>query len=195
MRIADDEATGISHTAREQNANLVVMGWLEEATGLRARLFGNTLESVFWSSHCPVAVMRLYNDPEDINRILVPVRDLMPKTIHTVRFAHLFADAHHASVTLIHVCARRTPPSQMTKFKQDLEAVLAHDRLQRVDRIKTIAHDSVPQTLLRIAASFDLVILRSMRRRTAGGLMVSDVTTKLIRELPCSLVLFSEPHS
>ena len=195
VRIADDEATGISHTAREQNANLVVMGWNEDATGLRARLFGNTLESVFWSSHCPVAVMRLYNDPEDINRILVPVRDLMPKTIHAVRFAHLFADAHHASVTLIHVCARRTPSSQMAKFKQDLEAVVVHDRLQRVDRIKTVAHDSVPQTLLRIAASFDLVILRSMRRRTAGGLMVSDVTTKLIRELPCSLVLFGEPHS
>ena len=195
VRIADDEATGISHTAREQNANLVVMGWNEDATGIRARLFGNTLESVFWSSHCPVAVMRLYNDPEDINRILVPVRDFMPKTIHAVRFAHLFADPHHASVTLIHVCARRTPPSQMHKFKQDLEAIVAHDRLKRVDRIKTIAHDSVSQALLRVASGFDLVILRSMRRRTAGGLMVSDVTTKLIRELPCSLVLFGEPHS
>lgn len=195
VRIADDEATGISHTAREQNANLVVMGWKEDATGLRARIFGNTLESVFWSSHCPVAVMRLYNDPEDINRILVPVRDLMPKNIHIVRFAHLFADAHHASVTLIHVCDRRTPTTQITKFRNDLEAVVAHDRLERVERIKTIAHDSVSQTLLRLASSFDLVILRSMRRRTAGGLMVSDVTTKLIRELPCSLVLFGEPHS
>ncbi|MEM9215126.1 MAG: cation:proton antiporter [Cyanobacteria bacterium P01_F01_bin.150] len=195
VRIADDEATGISHTAREQNANLVVMGWNEDATGLRARLFGNTLESVFWSSHCPVAVMKLYNDPEDINRILVPVRDLMPKTIHTVRFAHLFADAHHASVTLIHVCGRRTPSEQITKFKKDLESVVVHDRLKRVDRIKTIAHDSVAHALLRIASSFDMVILRSMRRRTAGGLMVSDVTTKLIRELPCSIVLFGEPHS
>lgn len=195
VRIADDEAVGISHTAREQNANLVVMGWHEDTTGIRARLFGNTLESVFWSSHCPVAVMRLHNEPEDINRILVPVRDLMPKTIRTVRFAHLFADAHHASVTLIHVCDRRTPTSQMDKFKQDLEAIVAHDRLNRVDWIKTVAHESVSQTLLRVAANFDLMILRSMRRRTAGGLMVSDVTTKLIREVPCSIVLFGEPHS
>lgn len=195
VRIADDEATGISHAAREQNANLVVMGWHEDATGLRARLFGNTVESVFWSSHCPVAVMRLYNDPEDINRILVPVRDLTPKTIHMVRFAQLFADAHRASVTLVHVCARRTPSSQMVKFRKDLEAIVTTDRFHRVDRIKTVAHDSVSQALLRVSSNFDLVILRSMRRRTAGGLMVSDVTTKLIRELPCSIVLFGEPHS
>lgn len=194
VRIADDEATGISHTAREQNANLVVMGWSEENTGVRARLFGTTLESVFWSSHCPVAVMRLKSDPTDIHRILVPVRDLMPKTIHTVRFAQLFADAHHASVTLVHVCDRRTPKSNITKFKKDLEAIVAHDNLKTVDRIKTIAHDDVTQTLLRLGESFDLVILRSMRRRTAGGLMVSDVTTKLIRELTCSIVLFGEPH-
>lgn len=194
VRIADDIATGISHTAREQNASLVVMGWHEENTGVRARLFGTTLESVFWSSHCPVAVMRLKTDPTDIHRILVPVRDLMPKTIHTVRFAQLFADAHHASVTLVHVCDRRTPKENIIKFKQDLEAIVTHDKLKTVDRIKTIAHDDVTQTLLRLGETFDLVILRSMRRRTAGGLMVSDVTTKLIRELTCSIVLFGEPH-
>ena len=138
--------------------------------------------------------MRRQTEPTDSHRILVPVRDLMPKTIHTVRFAQLFADAHHASVTLVHVCDRRTPKSRMDAFKQDLEAIVAHDKLQTVDRIKTIAHDSVAQTLLRLGENFDLVILRSMRRRTAGGLMVSDVTTKLIRELACSIVLFGEPH-
>ncbi len=194
VRIADDEATGISHTAREQNANLVVMGWNEDTTGVRARLFGTTLESVFWSSHCPVAVMRLKTEPTNIHRILVPVRDLMPKTIRTVRFAQLFADAHHATVTLVHVYDRRTPKANMLKFKQDLKAIVTHDNLKTVDRIKTIAHDDVTQTLLRLADSFDLVIIRSMRRRTAGGLMVSDVTTKLIRELTSSIVLFGEPH-
>ncbi|NET49137.1 MAG: universal stress protein, partial [Merismopedia sp. SIO2A8] len=198
VRIADDEATGINYTAREQNANLVMMGWNEDTTGLRARLFGTTLENVFWASHCPVAAMRLYDEPSNIQRILVPVRDLMPKTIHTVRFAQLFADAHHAKVTLVHVCDRRTPKSQMAQFKADLEAIISQgvgqNGEQTVDRIKTIAHDSVSQTILRIANTFDLVILRSMRRRTAGGLMVSDVTTKLLRELTCSVVLFGEPH-
>ncbi|NES77290.1 MULTISPECIES: hypothetical protein [unclassified Okeania] len=46
-----------------------------------------------------------------------------------------------------------------------------------------------------MARYFDLVILRSMRRRTAGGLAVSDVTNEVLKELNCSLVLFGEPHS
>ncbi|NEQ96766.1 MAG: universal stress protein [Cyanothece sp. SIO2G6] len=194
VRIADDEATGISYTAREHNANLVVMGWHEDATGLRARLFGTTLTSVFWASHCPVAAMRLQAEPANIHRILVPVRDLMPKTIHTVRFAQLFADAHHAAVTLIHVSDRRTPQAQTTEFQADLEAIVAYNGPQTVDQIKIITHDDVAEAILQLAKTFDLVILRSMRRRTAGGLMVSDVTTQLLRELTCSIVLFGEPH-
>lgn len=133
-------------------------------------------------------------EPANIHRILVPVRDLMPKTIHTVRFAQLFADAHHAVVTLIHVSDPRTPKAQIAQFKADLAAIVAYNGPQTVDRIKMIAHDDVAQTILRIANNFDLVILRSMRRRIAGGLMVSDVTTQLVRELTCSPVLFGEPH-
>jgi len=38
-------------------------------------------------------------------------------------------------------------------------------------------------------------VLRSMRRRTAGGLSVSDVTHQVIDEATCSLVLFGEPHT
>ncbi|MHC5731911.1 MAG: universal stress protein, partial [Nostoc sp.] len=71
-RIDDDIALAISRTSREQNASLVVMGW-SRTTGLRARLFGNVIDSVFWSSHCPVAVTRLLSSPKTIQRILVPV--------------------------------------------------------------------------------------------------------------------------
>ncbi|NCQ05814.1 MAG: universal stress protein, partial [Cyanobacteria bacterium] len=41
---------------------------------------------------------------------------------------------------------------------------------------------------------FDLVILRSIRRRTAGGLAVSDVTTQVIKNLGRSLIIFGEPN-
>ncbi|WP_371681658.1 universal stress protein [Chroococcidiopsis sp. TS-821] len=34
------------------------MGW-GKRTGFRARLFSNVIDSVLWTSHCPVAVTRL----------------------------------------------------------------------------------------------------------------------------------------
>ena len=47
----------------------------------------------------------------------------------------------------------------------------------------------------KAAKSDQLVVLRSMRRRTVAGLSVSDVTTKVLSEITCSVVIFGEPYS
>lgn len=194
LRIDDDIAEGISRTAREQHASLIIMGW-SETTGLRARLFGNVIDSVFWSSHCPVAVMRLLDEPINLHRILVPVKNLTPQAVRVVQFAELFANTHQAEVTLLHVCDRRTPPEQIAQFESQISNILSKVAPSLESTIKTIAHDDVARVILKAAQSFDMVILRSVRRRTAGGLAVSDVTTQVVKELTCSMVLFGEPHS
>lgn len=84
LRIDDASAPGISRAAREQKANLIVMGW-GKRTGLRARLFGNVIDNVLWSSHCPVAVTRLVESPKKIQRILVPVENLITPTLQPDR--------------------------------------------------------------------------------------------------------------
>ncbi|MFQ4146650.1 cation:proton antiporter [Chlorogloeopsis sp. ULAP02] len=194
IRIDDDVALGISRTSREENANLVVMGWSRN-TGLRARLFGNVIDSVFWSSHCPVAVTQLLNSPTTIQRILVPVGDLTPQTIGAVKFAQVLADVNQAQVVLLHVCDRRTPQIQVSKFELQLSEIAAQSKLQANTSIKTIANDDIARVIIREAEGFDLVVMRSTRYRTAGGLAVSEVTTEVIRELNCSTVLLGEPHS
>ncbi len=194
IRIDDDVAHGISRTAREQDASLIIMGWSEN-TGLRARLFGNVIDSVFWSSHCPVAVMRLLDQPDNLHRLLVPVKNLSPATINVIEFAQLFANANQASVTLLHVCDRSSSAVQIALFRQELTQVIDQSGLSVKCKIKVISHDDVAKVILRASSAFDLVILRSFRRRTAGGLGVSDLTTELLKKLTCSLVLFGEPHS
>ncbi|UWU50618.1 Universal stress protein family protein [Limnospira platensis C1] len=80
LRIDDDIAEGISRTAREFDASLIVIGW-NYNTSLRARLLGNLIDNVFWSSHCPVAVLKLLEAPIDIHRILVPVKNITPRRL------------------------------------------------------------------------------------------------------------------
>ncbi|NET86976.1 MAG: universal stress protein [Kamptonema sp. SIO1D9] len=194
LRIDDDIAEGISRTAREQNASLIVMGW-SQTTGLRARLFGNIIDSVFWAAHCPVAVMRLLDEPINMHRILVPIKNLSSHAIRVVRFAQLFADANQATITLLHVCDRRTSPSQIADFEAELSKILAQTNLPVNADIKTIPHDNVAGVIVKASQSFDMAIVRSRRRRTAGGLAVSDVTTQVLQQATCSIVLFGEPHS
>ncbi|NEO28695.1 MAG: universal stress protein, partial [Kamptonema sp. SIO4C4] len=194
IRIDDDIAHGISRVAREQKASLIVMGWSEKR-GLRAKLFGNVIDQVFWSSHCPVAVMRLMDEPIDIHRILFPVKSITPVTVQTLRFAQLFADTNQATLTLLHVGDHRAAPEQLQSFEQQLWDVLEKIELTVKTEVKTIIHDDAAKVIVKAAQGFDMVILRSTRYRTAGGLAVSSITTQMMKELTCSLVLFGEPHS
>ena len=194
IRIDDDIAHGISRVAREQNADLIVMGW-SPTSSLQARLFGNIIDNVFWSAHCPVAVMRLLDEPINIHRILVPVRNLTPQILRVIQFGQLFADTNQASVTLLHVRPRNTTEKEIALFESELSSYLTQSKSRKEVLIQTIRHDDVAKVIVNQANSHDMVILRSVHRRTAGGLAVSDVTNKILSEVGCSMVLFGEPHS
>jgi len=193
IRIDDDIADGISRTAREHHAQLVVMG-RSQTEGLRARLLGSVIDNVFWASHCPVAVTRLKKAPIDLKRILIPVKVMTPKTIRTIRFGQVFAATHSASIVLLHVSDRIHSAQDLERFKEQLRAVMAEGDSVEYG-IKCVRHDDPAAVILTAARHVDLVILRSMRRRTAAGLAVSDVTHRVIDTLTCSVVLFGEPHS
>jgi len=194
-RIDDDVAHGISRAAKEKNANLIIMGWSPTSTSLQARLFSNIIDKVFWSSHCPVAVMRLLDEPMNIHQILVPVKNITPQALRTVKFALLFADTNKAAVTLLHVSDRQTTKEELDNFESELSLFISQLQPQVDIAIKTSRSDAPAQVIIQNARSYDLIILRSMRRRTAGGLAVSDVTNQVIKEISCSMVLFGEPHS
>ena len=194
IRIDDDVAQGISRSAKEKNANLIIMGWRENI-GLKARLFGTILDTVFWSSHCPVAVMRSLDNPVNLHRILVPIKNLSKVTLETIKFAQLLADSNQGKITLLHICDRQTPQDQITEFKTSLLRLMTEYKLSEKYQIKMIIHDDPAQVIIRASHQFDLLILRSFRRRTVGGLAVSDITTEVLKKLSCSLVLFGQPHS
>jgi nucleotide-binding universal stress UspA family protein len=193
IRIDDDISLAISRTSREQNANLVIMGW-SRTTGLRARLFGNIIDSVFWSSHCPVAVTRLVNSPKTIRKIIVPIGDLRPQTVSAWRFAEMLADVNQAEVVLLHVSHSKTPTNLVEEFRHQLSEIVAKSHLNVNTKIQMIIDDDVAQAIVREAQNFDLAVLRSVRYRTTGGLAVSHVTTQVIEELTGSIVLLGEAH-
>ena len=195
IRIDDDIARGISRAAREQNANLIIMGW-SRTSSLQARLLGNIIDNVFWATHCPVAVMRLLNEPVDIHNILVPVRNITPDILRAIQFAQVFADTNQASVTLLHVRPRKTSEREIALFESELSSYLTQSKSRKEVVIQTIRHNDVAKVIINQAASYDMIILRSLHRRTAGGLAVSDLTNKLLSSINnCSMVLFGEPHS
>jgi Kef-type K+ transport system membrane component KefB/nucleotide-binding universal stress UspA family protein len=194
LRIDDAFAQGISRAAREQKASLIVMGW-GKRTGLRARLFGNVIDNVLWASHCPVAVTRLVESPKKIQRILVPLENLMSPALQPVQLAQMLAEANEAQVTVLNVCDRRTSSSKIAARRSHLSQIISKLALPNPPEIQIIAHENAAQAILQAARLYDLVVLPFIRNRTSpGGLAISDVTTQLARQLTCSIVMLQEPQ-
>ncbi|MUH00431.1 sodium:proton antiporter [Scytonema sp. UIC 10036] len=184
----------ISHVSREQNADLVVMGW-GRTTGLRARLFSGVIDRVLWASHCPVAVTRLLDSPSNIQRILIPIENLTQESVRIVQFVKILANANQAEVTLLHVCDRRTSAARISWMKSQLELLVSRYFPQSPTNIQVIPADNVVSTIVRASQSTDLVVLRSRRRRLSiGQVAVSDVTTEVVQQIRCSVVLLGEPQ-
>lgn len=194
LRIDDAFAQGISRASREQKASLIVMGW-GKRTGFKARLFGNVIDNVLWASHCPVAVTRLVESPKKIQRILVPLENLMAPSLQPVKFAQILADANQAQVTVLNVCERRTSSSKIAWRRSQLSLLISRLALQNPPEIQIIAHENTAQAILQAARLYDLVVLPFIRNRTVpGGLAISDVTTELAKQLTCSIIMLGEPQ-
>ncbi len=196
-RIDDDIAEGISRTAKENQSNLMIIGWSRNYT-IKARLFGNLIDKVFWASHCPIAVTKLVDDPSKIEKILVPVKNIHLKSLHVIRFASILADSNQAHLTLFHVYDLSMSKRQIKRFSARLELAMTEIAPHINFEIKKIRHNEPAKAILHTANKykFDLVILRSVRRRTGEShpSSMSDVTTQVMQKLNQSFIIFGEPH-
>ncbi|MBW4512741.1 MAG: cation:proton antiporter [Scytonematopsis contorta HA4267-MV1] len=193
-RIDDNIAQGISRTSREQNANLIIMGW-GRTTGLRARLFGNIIDNVLWTAHCPVIVARLNHSPSNNERILVPIENFSQQIVQVMQFTSQLTEVSKAEVVLLHVCERRTSPNRIAWMRSQLELLASKYFVEKNASVSVIPADNLVNPILNAAKSSDLVILRAIRRRlNIGELAMSDVTTEVAQRLSCSVLVVAEPQ-
>ena len=192
MRIDDNVPEGISRAAKEQDVDVIVLGW--SGLDLRSRLLGNVTSRVFSTAHCPVVVTRLLKAPDDLQRILVPVKAATPESLRLIRLAQLIAQSNGAAIKLLHVCDRSTPLSQIRHLEDSLTRALGQSLENDNLLFRTMIHRDPAQAILKAAEGYDLLMLRSVRRRTAGGMTVGDTTTNVIRAFNQSIVLFGEPR-
>jgi Kef-type K+ transport system membrane component KefB/nucleotide-binding universal stress UspA family protein len=193
IRIDDEIALGISRSSKEEEANLVIMGW-SSITGLRARLFGSVIDTVFWSSHCPVAVTLLLTSPSAVREILVPVDGITAQSVRTIGFARMLAQANQARLTILHVFPHRVTPTHIEQFKTHLLDSLGSnsDRAPLNLEIKTAINPRIGAAIIAESQSCDLIVLHTIRHRTSAGLEVSNITSQVVKEVTCSFILFGE---
>jgi Kef-type K+ transport system membrane component KefB/nucleotide-binding universal stress UspA family protein len=195
LRIDDQVPLGICRASQEQRASLILMGW-SNITGLKARLFGNIVDSVFWAAPCPVAVVRLVELPGAEHRLLVPVENFTERALRHVRFARLLSEATGAEVTLLHFLS-------LVHSDSGTQERVQNQMKQLIDQVgftvpvtsRVVPEEDIVRGILQAARDFDLVILHSQRHQTAAeGFGFSSITTQVVQQLDCSTIVLGESH-
>ncbi|MGC1527876.1 MAG: cation:proton antiporter [Phormidesmis sp.] len=195
VRIDSDIARTIAHVGREKNANLIVLG-MSAQSRLSRRLFNSIQDEVMRIAHCPVVVSRLLMSPSEIKTILIPIENPSVMTLRVLRFAQVLATTNSAKITLLHVCGPRTSEVRRARLKKQMEVLI--DRLPPAPssiEIEILARDNVVMAIAKAARQYDLVIVRSQRRRSSNGFTLGTQTTPLVQQLSGSLMLVGEPHT
>ena len=194
LRIEYNVAQAVSHVSREENANLILLG-MGRRSRLRPQLFSNIQDTVLWSAHCPVVVARLLDSPASFKTILLPIENLSPSVLRSLRFAQVLASTHQAKITLLHVYHPRASDIRQTRLRKQIELLV--ERLPAAEtpiEVQLLASDNVVSAIVKTARNYDLTLLRLQRRRVGNGLTLGASTTPLIDQIKGSIILVGEPH-
>jgi Kef-type K+ transport system membrane component KefB/nucleotide-binding universal stress UspA family protein len=189
LRIDERIALGISRAAQEQKANLIVMGW-GDRTSLQARLFGNTIDNVFWTAPCPVAVVRLKTSPTNLRQILVPLENLSEASLLRLLLAQRIALANSAPVLALQFWAHPPDRQQRQQFRNQLSQLLSPEMPPIKLQMTVLAENERIKFILKRTISLDLVLLHVERHQTSSVLLsLNDLTNQLLQQLPCSVIV------
>ena len=105
------------------------------------------------------------------------------------------AAASKAEVTLLHVYERHTTPNRIAWMESQIKLLASKYFSQRDAAVLVVSADNPVSVIINAAKSFDLVILRAVRRRlNIGELAMSDQTTEVAQKLNCSVLVLGEPQ-
>lgn len=199
LRLDEDIPGGMSRSALEQSADLILVG-AGRPDRLRNWLFGDLVDGVCRTAHCPVVVVNLKREPQTgFCRILVPIKDLSSNAREQFELAlRLQSSASEASgtrITLLHIHDPRFNRHDRSWMHDELLSWSARDDAQALDlRIELCEGPGIDRIIHRQSRDHDLVILRSQRRRVAGlPIPASDRTSNLVNQLSCDSLVISDP--
>ena len=179
-RLAATHAQGILHTAHEENASLIVMGWRGKRT-FRESVLGSVLDEVIWGSDTPVVAGKLSLPLNSMQRVvfIVPAKAVPPIALRRMLEANL-AVAKALNVPLI-VRADKS-------YVQTFEALFAAIDTEQEVKLETIQDQLRPEKLEHEAVS-DFIILPGFGSRKRVQDTLGNIPEQIARYFDGNLVI------
>ena len=198
LRVDDDIAAGMSRSALEEGADLLLIG-AGRPDPLRKWLLGDLVDGVCRTAHCPVVVANLgQRKLNDLNQILVPIKDLSASAREqfelALRLLSTAPDPTSTTISLLHIHDPRFNRHERSWMEQQLMSWCPRNISSQQIQIKLLQGPGIDSKIHWFSKNQDLVILRSQRRRVAGlPIPASDRTSNLVHQLACPALMISDP--
>lgn len=198
LRVDDDIAAGMSRSALEEGADLLLIG-AGRPDPLRKWLLGDLVDGVCRTAHCPVVVANLGRRKlNDLNQILVPIKDLSASAREqfelALRLLSTAPDPTSTTISLLHIHDPRFNRHERSWMEQQLMSWCPRNISSQQIQIKLLQGPGIDSKIHWFSKNQDLVILRSQRRRVAGlPIPASDRTSNLVHQLACPALMISDP--
>lgn len=169
-------------------ADLIVMG-THGRKGFDRLAGGSVAESVVARARVPVLVVRPFEGPIVVRRVLCPT-NLAPYADEALRAARLVAAAFRARLTALHAAA---PGDDLGlargRLRASLERVLGRGWSARADAV--VRRGDPRREILAESAAHDLVVLSAHRKPLLGARVLGSTAERVLRF--CSVPVLAVP--
>lgn len=179
-RLAASHAQGILHTANEENASLIVMGWRGKRT-FRESVLGSVLDEVIWGSGTPVVAGKISLPLNSMRRVIfiVPAKAVPPIALRRMLDVNL-AIAKALNVPLF-VRADKS-------YLQIFEAFFSSIELEQEWKLEVLNDQLKPEKLEHEAVS-DFIILPGFGSRKRVQDTLGNIPEQIAKFFEGNLVI------
>ena len=192
VRVARRVAPAIIDTAREQRADLVVVGWQGVKTAEGRTVLGTNIDQVLSEVNCDVMMLQP-GDTGSAKRILLPIAE--PRQVsYSLQLIQLFSAAE-MELDLLHVFSADTPQAERERItrvlQRQIESVNVADKV--VNLVTDVSTDRIA-TIIAAARDYDYLVLGETRDTRVRQKLFGN-TSMIIADRTQTPVLLLHPEA
>lgn len=185
-RVAHSVAEGILNTAREEDVDMIVLGWGGYTRSAGASM-GPIIDSVIGDAPCAVTVVK-GEQWEEAGKILLPTAG-GPHAPIAARLAMVLSEAFDSQVTAMYVQLGRATDHQMEENKRRIAQTLEGLTFKRPPEQKVVVADSVIDGVVREADNHDLVLLGASEQGLFDQFVFGSTPQQIAARTPKTAVI------